>query len=780
MALGSKRRATVLGVLGLRLAAQGLPPIPAPQPPLPVPPPEFLLPYRPFELGGQASGSGLPFSYRGQNVVQEGERWTLEGGAIQGEGLLLLADRIQYDLRTGELVAEGRIRLEAPDLRLRCEKLQMNWRSRSGQAWMLEMDLPPTWTLKSSRVSFETLRIWTFDAVEVTSCPEEKPGWRAKLSKLRVDLDGYAQLWNLRVLLGHLPTHIYLPYALYPAKLDRASGLLPPQLGTSSSLGTSLGLGYYQTLGPSADATFDPEWFSKEGVLWGGEARWNPTTTHDGSFSGQWIHQRTLDENRYRYGLKEVWQGENGWQLAVDANDASDNLVDADFGRGLGQLGQTNFNSSLYLGKAYTWGSLAFTSARERTFFLGQNEGDPFYSPVFPSSLERQVLPQLEARLFPVALGDAFYLDGGLRLSRFGYRLSGTATAGGATYTWNRGDADLRLYGRLGQLGPFRVDGEAMARATRYSATLDEPIFSVDQVPSGSNLDPSANPAYDPFRVDGQATDRFLGSAHIRFSGPQLGRTFDGLSLLGYSGDLKHVVEPFFGFTRTSGFADAAYLPRFDAIDSRPGVNDSASNEESFEVGLKQYFLGRGGAGDPFTNLARWTLSTRYHFNPIILPDGRVKQGWASLDSDVSVEPSEVVRVSFRTSSDIGAGGTDQSLSTELKGKDGSRLSLAYFSTGLNQFLVKQKGVQLGGLKHFLDDRLRFEVTASYDFGSATRPKGFTNSEAALTWVQPCVAYILRYTHVALQTAGTSLSKEDRVDLTISLRSIGDLFSVRQ
>lgn len=778
MAGWRKRRAGLFGAVALRLAAQGLPVLP-PERTLDAPPPEFLLPYRPFELSSAARGGALPFSWRGQRVVQAGDHWTLEGGAIQGEGLLLLADQIDYDLKTGDLVARGRIRVEAPDLRLRCEKLEMNWRTRSGQAWMLELDLPPSWTLTSSRVAFAGLRIWTFDAVEVTSCPEEKPGWRAKLSKLKVDLDGYAQLWNLRVLLGHLPTQIYVPYGIYPAKLDRASGLLPPQLGTSATLGTSVGLGYYQTLGPSADATLQPEWFSKEGVLWGGEARWHPTVTHEGSFSGQWIRQRSLDTDRYRYNLKEVWQGENGWQLAVDANDASDNLVDADFGHGLGQLGQTNFNSNLYFGKATTWGSLAFSAGRERTFFLTQDQGDPFYSPVFPSSLERQVLPQLEARIFPIGLG-GFYLDGGMRLSRFGYRLSGSANSPGATYTWDREDADLRLYGRLGQWGPFRVDGEAMARDTRYGGTLDQPIFAVDQVPSGSNLDPAANPAYDPFRVDGDPSNRLLGSAHLRFSGPQLGRTFQGLSAFGYSGDLKHVVEPFFGFTRTSDFGDAAYLPRFDAIDSRPGVNDSASNEESFEVGLKQFFLGRGGAGEAFTSVARWTLSTRYHFNPILLPDGRVKKGWASLDSDIDVEPSDVLRVSFRTSSDVGAGGTDQSLSTDFKGRDGSRLTLAYFSTGLNQFLVKQKGIQLGGLKRFFDDRLRLEATASYDFGSATRPKGFTNSEVALTWAQPCVAYILRYTHVALAAGGTTLSREDRVDLTISLRSIGDLFSFRK
>jgi len=208
----------------------------------------------------------VPFDWRGE-LQEKADLWVLDHGAIQAKGLLLLADRIEYRIAEGELIAEGHVRLEGPDLRLRSERLQMNWALRSGEAWALQMDLPPTWTLQSSHVAFTTLRTWLFDEVDLSPCPEDKPGWKAKLSSLKVDLDGFAKLWNPRVQVDTVPV-FYLPYALYPAKAERTSGLISPELGMSSQFGATVGVSYYQVLGNSADVTFSPEYFSKEGTLW--------------------------------------------------------------------------------------------------------------------------------------------------------------------------------------------------------------------------------------------------------------------------------------------------------------------------------------------------------------------------------------------------------------------------------------------------------------------------------------------------------------------------------
>lgn len=760
----------MLGALSALLAAQEIPSIPVP-PPLDAPTPAELLPLRPFQMERGPGASRVPFDWRGEKVREEGDVWILEQGAIQTEGLLLLADRIEYRIPDGRLVAEGHIRLEGPDLRLRGERLQMDWKRRSGEAWALQMDLPPNWTLRSSHVAFTTLRTWAFDEVELSPCPEEKPGWKARLSSLKVDLDGFATLWNARILMGAVPIY-YVPYAIYPAQAQRTSGLLPPRLGASSTFGSTVGLSYYQTLGDRADMTLAPEYFSKEGVLWGGEARWRPDLTHQGSFSGQTIQQRSLDARRYRYSLKEVWQREDGWQFTADVNQASDSLVDADFGKGLGYLGATSFDSALYLGRNFTFGSLSLSAAEQRSFFFTTDQGDPFYSPEFPASLRRQTLPQGEFRFFPVSLLGPLYLDGGVRISRFAYRIEGSTAAPDSSYAWGRQDASTRLHGRLGQWGPFRADLEVMGRGTHYGSTLASPVFDPAAGADGTVV----NPATSPFVVNGAAATRFLASGHLRLSGPQVGRTFKDVSILGYKGELKHVAEPYFGLTETSRYGEAGLLPRFDTVDSFPGVNESASGERSFEVGLKQHILGRPSAGGGFADLARLRIATRYHASPIILSDGRYKKGWSSVDTNLDVEPDDRLRISLHRSSDLGAGGSDDALSVDVKARNGSRLNLAYFSTGINRFLVRQQGLQFGGIQRVWDDRLRLEFSANYDF----RTRGFASSQVALAYVEPCVAYVLKYTHVALNTVLVSGGREDRLDLTLTLRGLGDLFSFRQ
>ncbi|MDR3682625.1 MAG: putative LPS assembly protein LptD [Geothrix sp.] len=761
-------RGLLVGALPVLLSAQGLPPAPV-LPPLDAPTPAELLPLRPFQLERGPGNSRVPFDWRGE-LQEKADLWILDQGAIQAEGLLLLADRIEYRISDGQLVAEGHVRLEAPDLRLRCQRLQMNWALRSGEAWALQMDLPPTWTLQSSHVAFTTLRTWLFDEVDLSPCPEEQPGWKAKLSSLKVDLDSFATLRNTRVELGALPI-LYLPYALYPVKAERSSGLLSPQLG-AGEFGAALGISYYQAIGDSVDATISPEYFSKEGMLWGGEARWHPDVTHQGSITGMAIHSNSLDTQRYQLGLKEVWQREDGWQLTADVNQASDNLVASDYGSGLGSLGATNFDSALYLGRNFTFGSLSLTAAEQRTFFTTASQGDPFYNPEFPASLRRQTLPQGEFRFFPVPVLGSLYLDGGIRTGRYAYSIDGSTTTPNQSYAWDRQDADTRLHGRLGQWGPFRADFEMMGRVTHYSGTLSSSIFD----PNGGANDTEIDPATSPFQVDGAAATRLLLSEHLRLSGPQIGRSFQDVSILGYQGELKHVLEPYFGLTETSGYAEAGRIQRFDPVDYAPGVNDSASGERSFELGLKQHLLGRSDSGGGFMDLLRLQVATRFHMTPIILNDGSYRQGWASVDTDLEVEPTDRWRVSLRHSSDISAGGSDDAFSFDLKARDGSQFNLAYFSTGINRFLVRQQGVQFGGIQRVWDDRFRFEFSANYDF----RAHGFATSSVNLAYVQPCVAYVVKFTHMALDPALMAGGREDRVDLTLTLRGLGDLFSFRR
>ena len=124
-------RALFLSVATCLLCAQGLPGIPGKFPYTEAPSVPELLPLRPF-LFEEGAGEGRTLRWRGELVQESDDVWIIEKGAIQSDDLLLLADRITYEPRTGMLEALGRIRLEGPDLRLRCERLRMDWKNRIG------------------------------------------------------------------------------------------------------------------------------------------------------------------------------------------------------------------------------------------------------------------------------------------------------------------------------------------------------------------------------------------------------------------------------------------------------------------------------------------------------------------------------------------------------------------------------------------------------------------------------------------------------------------------
>ena len=86
---------------------------------------------------------------------------------------------------------------------------------------------------------------------------------------------------------------------------------------------------------------------------------------------------------------------------------------------------------------------------------------------------------------------------------------------------------------------------------------------------------------------------------------------------------------------------------------------------------------------------------------------------------------------------------------------------------------LRPGGIQLGGLQRLWSDQVRLEFSSNYDFTQ----KGFATSQVALAYVQPCVSESVRFSHVAIESP-RSLAREDRLDLVITLRSLGDLFQL--
>ena len=104
--------------------------------------------------------------------------------------------------------------------------------------------------------------------------PSRAPIWQIKADKVGHDQETHQVTYNdAQVEIFGVPV-AYTPYLSHPdGTVKRESGLLAPEFGNSSVLGSLITLPYFQTLGPSADFTFEPIFLTKDNPVAAGEYR---------------------------------------------------------------------------------------------------------------------------------------------------------------------------------------------------------------------------------------------------------------------------------------------------------------------------------------------------------------------------------------------------------------------------------------------------------------------------------------------------------------------------
>lgn len=723
--------------------------------------------------------SQLPFSWRGEGVSQEGAIWTLSKGVIQTDEMLMMADLLIYNASNGMMKAQGRIKITVQGLDFYSERIDFNWQNRSGTADIVKLDLQPTWKILADRVSFTKFRQWNFKTVTVTPCSEIEPGWSASMSELDLDLDNYAQLWNLRLSIGGIPAPIYLPYLIYPSRTERTSGFLPPTLGTSSALGTKLGLQYYQVLGDSADATINPTWFSKEGVLWGTEFRWFLKDNHKGNFSGEIIHSDSLNKTRYRFNLSESYKNTSGWSFYLRSNESSDNLMGIDYGSSVGSITGTSHASNFLLEKNYQWGRVLMEAFSNRAFIQSTLEGDRVYNSEFPSSFYKRLLPELSLQSNPIKLSSIF-MDFRLSLGSYNYSARNLDQGQPIDSTWQRSDLALHAYGSLFDIGPSQWSFEVLGRGTYYTHSYAQPVFDLSSIYSTTfNGTVSQD---NPFDVISKEQTRTLFSGKIEARLPQYGRIYESSNRNPQGASYKHILEPYLSFLNNSQYGELSLTPRFDAVDSFPGLDGSPIGEKSIALGINQYLLFKPSGDSFFLNQLKMDLSAKYHFNPIYLYDGTYQQGWGSLDGLLSYQPNQRFRLSLRNSSSFSNRGSDRQAVIDFMQDDASFIGLSYYRSEMSLSNNPQHGIQLAGLQRLFNDKFRLEYKVNYTLpeSAANYTPGINYGEIGIAYIEPCRAYIFKFSKVPVSLIGMNIKKDNRIDLIISLRGLGDIFDFRR
>lgn len=529
-------------------AASPTPPPAASPSPAASPTPPAPLPAQPraeritFEIlfpaergGGKATGSAGAIEYQREDfALATGEV------EIKYQDYDIKADILTIDVARKLVHAQGHVLIDQGPRRLSGDTADFDLETKTGKVMNASAQMDPDYYFKGREIDKVGENTYTVEDGVFTACTGKTPDWSFHMRRARVELDGYAHIYNASMRVKKLPV-LYWPYILWPALRDRASGLLVPSIGFSKTRGAYAGLAYYQVLGRSYDTTIFTDVYSRSYYGVGDEFRYAPSDDTHGLFRGFAIRDPQLDKRRW----KLEWQNETnnlpgGMRLVVDYLNYSDFDYVRDFERGLQQSTLRTLYSDAFL--TGNWGAQSVN--------LLVDDRQTFFTPT--SIIDLRKMPELQYRVRPLELGKTpLYFD---MLSSADYL---SIDRGGAYQgRYSRVDLQPELSLPLSTIPWLSLSINGGGRLTSYGSSVELPAIGGPPTLTGGNLT-----LHYP-----------TGGAQI--VGPSFSRIFD---TSGYK--LKHVIEPRWTYTYSGSVSesDQRAIPIFDNLD-QIGPTNTGSN----------------------------------------------------------------------------------------------------------------------------------------------------------------------------------------------------------
>jgi LPS-assembly protein len=217
----------------------------------------------------------IDYDYANHRVAAVGNVQIYYGGAS------IQANKVIYDENTRRLHAEGNVRLTDADGKITYgDIMDLSDDYRDGFVDSLRLDTPDQTRMAAVRAERTGGNFTVFHNGVYTACapckddPRKPPLWQVKAARIIYDQsekmiyfeDSRLEFW------GH--PIAWMPYFSAPdPTVKRKTGLLIPEVTSSSVYGLGVEIPYYWALAPDYDATFAPKITTKQGPLLQGEFR---------------------------------------------------------------------------------------------------------------------------------------------------------------------------------------------------------------------------------------------------------------------------------------------------------------------------------------------------------------------------------------------------------------------------------------------------------------------------------------------------------------------------
>lgn len=691
-----------------------------------------------FIQGPKSGGGEVRIEAQKQEAVKD-EYSILEGDVtIEYQDIKLRADKVTYNLKTRDVVAEGNVIIDQGPSRITATRAIYNLDSKTGTFFNATGAMDPSMYFSGDQIEKVDEDTFRLTNGVFTSCDLDRPAWSFRVGHAEVTMDDYARLRDISFRVRKMPV-FWAPALVWPTKKDRSRGFLIPRARFDDKFGASLESGYFLPFGDSADATISVNANTYEYFGAGLEFRYVPSeNVKIGDFRTEIVNNAEDETLEWKYQYQHAQENlPGGFRGVVDIQDFSDlNFFrEWDDDRRLHTL--SNIYSSAYLTKNAPTYSLNVVADRRDIELFDRRQ-------------RYEQLPSLQLRMYPQRVANTplyFSMESSTSHLRSGAVIGDERTIDADYF---RTDLFPTISMRLRTPQWLSIKPQISLRQTWYSASRDE-TGAVDE---------------------DESISRFYGQGQVEIVGPSFSRVFNKAT--GGFSRFKHVIEPRFRYVRTTDVEDQRRIVRFDTVDSPflPIVQDSV------EYSLTQRLIGKeSGESGNAREIASFSLR-----QSVALSDPFPRAGSAAgehkftpLAASLRVNPYQSVTFDATASFGNISHQLDQlSVSANLLGSGrhaDKYLRFSWFAA------LDRPGFSNGGAQQIrLDtgswlvrDRMRADVQFNYDAKSGK----FLEQRYLAGWTGSCYGIALEYRRYLVFGGITTDETLDRFGINVTLKNVG-------
>ncbi len=226
-----------------------------------------------------------------------------KGAVVVVQGPLRLeADEAVLDVGTGQLKAVGGVHLNDGFRDIHGDRMDFNVNTTKGvifhgRLFVLEGNFTVDARVME-RLSDEQYRIEEASFTTCSVLEGETAPWRFTSEKAELEVEGFLYARHTKFCILDVPV-FYMPAILFPAKRERATGLLFPSLGASSREGFKIRQALFWDISPSQDATVALDYRGKVGTGADLEYRYYLSRNSDGRVWTRYFKDNQLNAKRW-------------------------------------------------------------------------------------------------------------------------------------------------------------------------------------------------------------------------------------------------------------------------------------------------------------------------------------------------------------------------------------------------------------------------------------------------------------------------------------------------